>query len=387
MILVCELSFADAAHVPFNAGLLATVRKAFPKEDLSFLGAAAHIDELRKEVGDPLAGSIAWTLISPPTAGSGYWKRFFRELRVILQLLGSVCQDSTARLLLTSAGPSAVMALKVARCFRSKRTPVQIVLHGMSGVAGKRYRRPIRRLQDMKTALTLFDNKNIQYLVLEQSIRETVVENLPFLERKVEVLDHPISPKEAESQSIDLSEPIKFGFLGLANKAKGFQLFVELAHHVTGKSGRRVEFHTIGRFPQNGVLMDGTEILATKPADARMTRADFVRGVTPLHFVILPHEVEPYRLSASGVLLDAIAWQKPVIARKIPIFEAMFDRHGDIGYLFSSDSELKMLVEQILHAADKSRYQTQVLNLHSARKSRAPETLAGVYREICTKSA
>jgi hypothetical protein len=117
-----------------------------------------------------------------------------------------------------------------------------------------------------------------------------------------------------------------------------------------------------------------------------MTRGDFVRGVTPLHFVILAHEEGLYRLSASGILLDAIAWGKPVIARKIPIFEAMFERHGDIGYLFSDDAELKAVVEQILQAVDKPRYCRQVMNLRTARKSRAPETLAVPYRELCSKA-
>ena len=239
----------------------------------------------------------------------------------------------------------------------------------------------------MKTALTLLGNKNIQYLVLEQSIRDTVLKNLPLLSGKIEALEHPISPNEGASQTVDLSEPIRFGFLGLADKPKGFPLFVELANHVTAKYGRRAEFHAIGRFPQNSVPVNGTEVLATKPEGThRISRANFIRGVTPLHYVVLPHEAVTYTLTASGVLLDAIAWEKPVIARKIPIFEAIFEKHGDIGYLFSDDTELRNIVEQLLGPGDKSRYHRQVLNLRSLRKSRAPETLAASYREMCRKN-
>jgi hypothetical protein len=386
MILLCELSFAGYAHVPFNAGLLATIQAAFPKNNLSFYGDAAHIEELKKQVGQPLAGSISWGEILPPSSGAAYSQRFFRELNVIRRLLSTLPQDPNSRLVLTSAYPSTVLALKVARCFRSKHTPVQIVLHGLSGVVGRRYRHPIRRFQDMKTALTLLGNNNIQYLVLEQSICNTVLQNVPFLSGKIEALEHPISPNEGASQAVGLSEPIRFGFLGLADKPKGFPLFVEIANRVTAKYGRRAEFHAIGSFPQNGSPVNGTEALATKPVGMRLTRADFIRGVSPLHFVVLPHEAGPYTLAASGVLLDAIAWEKPVIARKIPIFEAMFEKHGDIGYLFGDDTELIDIVEQIVHAADKSRYDCQVLNLRSARKSRAPETLAASYREKCRTS-
>ncbi len=341
------------------------------------------MEELKKQVGQPLASSIAWSEILPIPSETGYCERFFRELSVIRHLFKTLPQVSDSRLLFTSAVPSTVLAVKAARCFRSKNIPVQMVLHAMSGVVGKRYRRPIRRLQDMKTALTLFGNNGIQYLVLEESIRDRVLKNLPLLSGKIEALEHPISPNEGASQTVDLSEPIRFGFLGFAIKAKGFPLFVKLANEVTAKYGRRTEFHAIGHLPKDGTAVDGTMALATKPADMQMSRADFIRGVMPLHFIIMPHEEGPYAHTASGVLLDAIAWEKPVIARKIPIFEAIFEKHGDIGYLFSDDTELKKIIDQLLGACDKSRYRRQVLNLRSLRKSRTPETLAAAYREIC----
>jgi hypothetical protein len=118
----------------------------------------------------------------------------------------------------------------------------------------------------------------------------------------------------------------------------------------------------------------------------QMGRTTFLRGVAPLHFIVLPHESASYALTASGVMLDAIAWQKPVIARKIQIFEALFDRHGDIGYLFSDDLKLKCIMEEILETVDQSRYNRQVLNLCTARKSRAPENLAASYRQLCGAS-
>jgi hypothetical protein len=386
MIFLCELSFLGRSHVPFNAGLLATIRAAFPKTDLSFFGDGGHIEELKKAVGQPLAGSIAWREIVPPALGTVYVKRFLWELSVIRHLFMTLTQDSTSRLLLASAHPSTVLALKIARVFCSKQIPVQIVLHGLSGVVGKRYTRPVRRFQDMKTALTLLGNNNIQYLVLEKSIRDKVLQNLSCLSGKIETLEHPISPNEGATQTIALSEPIRFGFLGLADGSKGFPLFVELANHVTAKYGGRAEFHAIGHLPLNGIVVNGTDSLATKPVTTHMSRAGFLRSLGLLHFVVLPHEAASYTLTASGVLLDAIAWEKPVIARKIPIFEAMFEKHGELGYLFNDDTELKGIVERIVQAADKSRYSCQVQNLRSARKSRNPETLAASYRELCRKS-
>jgi glycosyltransferase involved in cell wall biosynthesis len=383
MILFCELNFRGRAHVPFNAGLLATVRAAFPEESLFFWGAATHIEELKKELGQQLAGSVVWKIMLPPTPNAVYSQRFFQELTIMRTLFITIPHGSTSRLILTSAHPSTVVALKVARWFWSRHTPLQIVLHGMSGVIGKRYRNPIRRFQDMRTALMFLGNKNIQYLVLERSIRDTAVKNLPFLSDRIEALEHPLCLNISSSQAVELSEPIRFGFLGLADKAKGFSVFVELANYVTGKFGQDAEFHAIGHMPANAFPMNGIHALATRPGTTLMDRADFIRRISLLHFVVLPHEAAAYTLTASGILLDAIAWEKPVIARRIPIFEAFFEKHGDIGYLFNDDLELRYIIEEILQTADKSRYHRQVLNLGSARKLRMPESLAASYRQLC----
>jgi glycosyltransferase involved in cell wall biosynthesis len=226
-------------------------------------------------------------------------------------------------------------------------------------------------------------NTGIQYLVLEESIRNTMRESLPFLSGRIEALDHPIPPNGVQSQISELNDPIRFGFLGFALKAKGFPLFVDVANAITSKYERRVEFHAIGRTAEDGSTVHGMEALATKPTRMQMTRNEFMTSVSQLHYIVLPHEPGPYALTASGVLLDAIALGKPVIARKIPIFESIFLKHGDIGYLFDKDSELRSVVEQILQVPDTLRYRRQVLNLRSLRKARDPEALAIAYREIC----
>jgi hypothetical protein len=387
MIHVCEIMFQRSGHVPFNAGFLAIIQAAFPKEELSFYGGAAHIEELKKQLGQPLTDSVAWIEIQPVPPGIRYGKRFFRELGIIRRLFSNFSRGSTSRLVLTSGFPSTVLALKVARYLQWTNLAVQIVLHGMSGVVGKRYRHPIHRFQDMRTALTLLGNKNIQYIVLEQSVRDTVVKHVPFLSRHVEVLDHPIPPNEGASETIELRAPIRFGFLGLVSKGKGFPLFVRLANECATKNGQSAEFHVIGHFLGEGTGVNDLTALATKPGGSQMSRADFIRRLSSLHFVVLPYESGSYTLTASGALLDAIAWEKPVIARKIPIFEAMFEKYGDIGHLFENDTELTEVVGEIMRGPDRARYRIQVLNLRNARKARAPELLSAAYREMCKKGA
>jgi Glycosyl transferases group 1 len=384
MIAACEPWFTDGGHVPFNAGLLATIRAAFPDEKLFFFGAGAHIEELKKQLGESLSESISWIEFVPPDPGRAYFGRLFCEIKIIRNLLRTFPRNSKDYLLLTSACSSTVVALKLVKRSQFEGIKVQVVLHGgLSGIVGRRYRRPILRFQEMRTALTLFGNSNIQYLVLEDCIRDTLLKNVPSLSGKVETLDHPLPPNEAGSNSNDFTPPIRFGFLGLANESKGFAVFVRLAKEMAAKYQDQVEFHAIGRLPAEGNPALELDALAIRPGVRRMSRADFIRGVKQLHFIIFPHHPEHYDLSPSGTLLDAIAWEKPLVARSLPIFENMVKKHGDIGYLFRSDMELREVVEHIIQKRDKLHYHRQVLNIRKARGSRTPEALAASYRDIC----
>lgn len=386
MILVCEMIFDSGSHIPFNAGLLATIRAAFPKEEIAFYGSRGHLIDLKKQVGKTVASAIQWNEIHPIPPGPGYSERFISEFRLIRQLISKLQHSSTSHLLLASAFPSTVLAVKAARLFGLKCSVIQIVLHKMSGVVGRRYRRPILRLRDMKTALSFFGNSGIQYLVLEEFIRNAVVKSIPCLDGKIETLEHPISPNEGASKAVDLSNLVRFGFLGNTLKSKGYPLFVQVANGIIARYAGKAEFHVIGRCLNVCDRVNGEQVLTTKPAAEKLTRDEFVCGISALHYVILPHETEAYTLTASGVLLDAIAWQKPVIARKIHMFEALFEKYGDIGYLFNDEADLINIIEQILQTTDVSRYRRQVLTLGDVRRSRDPETLAAAYRKLCDTS-
>jgi hypothetical protein len=384
MIIVAELAFNDGGHVPFNAGLLAVVQKAFPREQVCFFGGSSHIGELKKQVGESLAQSIEWKDMKLLPPDSSYTSRLCGEIAILRPLLRMFPKGSPGPLLLTSARPATLVALKWVKRFGFKNIRAQVVLHGhLSGVTGKRYRHPVRRFQEMRTALTLLGNSNLQYLVLEENLRDVLLQRLPGLSGKIEVLDHPLPPNETESKTNHLSIPIRFGFLGLANAAKGFPVFVKLAEEMTPKYHGQLEFHAIGRLSSEDDPALGTDALTTKPGVERLSRLAYIEGVEQLHFIVFPHQASHYDLNSSGTLLDALAWGKPLIARRIPIFENFFAKYGDIGYLFNTDGELSDIVSEIVDRADKARYDEQVLNIHKAQCSRSPEVLAVDYRNIC----
>ncbi|MEX2493384.1 MAG: hypothetical protein WD425_16650 [Nitrospirales bacterium] len=386
MIVVSELVFSGGAHVPFNAGLLAVIRTAFPLERICFAGASGYIRELKEQADEALAKSIEWREIDLLPADTSYFVRLLREMKTLRTLFRIIPEGTTGPFLLTHAKPATLVALKLLRRLQFRKIKVQFVLHGpLGGVIGRRHCHPIRRFQDMKTALTILGNDNLQYIVLEESLKTVLLKNLPVLEKKVAILPHPLPPNESESNADNLKAPIQFGFLGLANKPKGFPVFVKLAQEIVMQSPVQAEFHAIGRVSSDGSVVLEMEALATKPGMERLSRRDYINKVHHLHFIILPHEGLGYELKSSGTLLDALAWAKPLIARRIALFENMFVKYGDIGYLFTTDLELKSIVERIIQEVDRTRYHQQVLNIERARSSRTPKALSVDYRKICEK--
>jgi glycosyltransferase involved in cell wall biosynthesis len=386
MIVVCEPVCWGSEHVPFNAGVLEIIRAGFPDEELFFFGEQTHIEQVQRQLSQPIIASVFWMPIVIPGRRVGYLHRFLHEIKIIRNLLNILSQSSKGNLLFTCVTPSTLTTLKLFQGLTRRNVCVQVVLHEVAnGLSRRRSRHPIRRLQDIKTAIRVLGRSNVQYLVLEESIREAILKSVPSLSGRVEVLEHSLPPNEGGSQIGDLSMPIRFGFLGLANEQKGFPIFVRLAAEMTRRYRGQVEFHAIG-FTNKKDSIQEMDVLTTKPNVGWLSRSDFIEGVKQLHFVVLPYQLPHYSLTASAVLLDAIAWGKPIIARKIPIFDDMFKRYGDIGYLFNYDKELTEIVENIMKEANRSHYRMQVLNIRNVRAAKTPTVLATTYREIRDKA-
>jgi glycosyltransferase involved in cell wall biosynthesis len=387
MILICDPICRAGEHVPFNSGMLEIIRRAFPDERVVFLGDQSHILQLKEQGNRSVVDPICWTPIPLPDRHAKYSKRFYSEAKIIWKLTKILQRPANDILLFTTVMSSTLAALKLLSRFFHHDLTLQVVLHGyMGGVSGKRSRNPIRRLRDMKTALTMPGGSRIQYFVLETSIKEAMLKYLPSLHQRLEVIEHSIPPSEELLQAIDLRLPASFGFLGRAEKVRGFPTFLTLASEMTRKHQGKVEFHVIGRYPKREDFTNEADVLTTKPAFERLERHEFIERARKLHFVVFPLSPEFYELSACGSLLDAIAWGKPVIARNIPILSNLFRKYGDIGYLFNDEMELKETIESIIQKPDDSHYKSQVQNMKQVREDRSAIALAQIYREICAKT-
>jgi hypothetical protein len=387
MFVVCEGIAWGMEHVPFNISLLRTIRHAFPNDAIRFYGEESHIAYIREQIGAEFDGSIMWEKLNLPPRHSGFYKRFYSDFKRVKCLLSGLNENSAEYIFVTTANASILWGLKLLVNTMHKDKKIQVIIHGdfyplSYSRSFKRYLRPLKRLGSLKTALKLGGYKRIQHIVLEDAVRDSVVKKLPLLDNHISVLEHPIPADEYVRGDTGLSIPMHFGFLGRATEHKGFSQYLTIAAAISREFPGQARFHVIGRIPERykRANLPGMSFLSVLPDTERLTRSEYIRQVSRLHFVCMFFD-EAYEYTASGVLLDCIAFGKPMIATHLTTFRNLADRYGDIGYL-CRPHEIQETISSVIRQNDSGRYERQVANMLRVKVSRKPETLAIKYHQL-----
>ena len=396
MILAFEMTWTGTTHAPGNSATLQTVALACPGQRIRVFADPSHLRELQRDPALTAHGNVAFfpVELSPHYRGKTHIvspRRFRQELATLRAGLAAAPRDEDCVVLLLSATPTAIFAASLASRLASgggrRRVAVQVMLHGnLNEITGWRPRNPLTRAFDLRSALTAPHPDLLRFLVLEEGIKDALGALLPAATARTDVLLHPIYTAEIpERPDATLQAPLRIGFVGQATAAKGIDFFLDVARDFKARYCDRIEFYLVGR-AMPGSDLARFSVLAHPVTTDHLSRAAFVERLATLHYVFLPFREGYYNLSASGALIDAVTWLKPVIAPKLPLVEHVFARFGDLGHMCDGDAGMRQALEEIVTAMDAGRYARQVEALKRARESRTPEALARDYRAILDRS-
>ncbi len=385
-ILAFEMTWWGTVHAPGNGSTLQTVNAAFPGHPIHVFAEPGHTAELAR---NPVLSGSAELRFHPVKVSEHFQgrpgvvslRRMAREAITIFRALRQVKRGQPCLILLLSATSTAIFSAAWLSAARGGRVAVQVGLHGnIHELSATRSRNPVLRALDTRAALARGFGGRVRPLVLERAIRDELAKRDPAAAARTDVLPLPINIAEYDEFGGGLvpPSPLRVGFVGQATHAKGIGIFLDVAKAMRARHGAQVAFHVIGRAPPGtdpAIFAPLEEI----PAEEHLPRAEFVRRIARLHYVLLPFRPGYYDLAASGALIDAITWLKPVIAMPVGFVEALFAEAGDIGHLCAGEDELLGTLETLLTAPDAARYAAQVEALRRARALRLPEALAPAY--------
>jgi len=386
MILIFEMTWTGTVHAPVNCGVIQFVARAWPEQQVRVHADPTHLAELQRDRALTALPNIAFVPIEVSQRYRGRthmvsFPRFWQEFRIVQTALRKAPRKAGCLVLLTSTTATGTFAAAYAASLSRRRVGVQIGLHGnLSDATGWRPRNPLVRAFDTLSALQARFRVPVRFLVLEPAIRTSLQSALPAAAARTDVVRHPINAAEipAGDPPVPLP-PIRVGFVGLGSEAKGFPTFLDIAARVKARHGDRIAFVHIG-IVQAGKTA-GCDVLEDPPTKEHLSRAEFARRLAALHYVFLPFRRGYYDLSASGALIDAVTWLKPIITMRVPLSEQFFAESGEIGFLCEDEASMEAAVETALTEIDPGRYARQVDALRAARDARRTEVLAAAYRE------
>lgn len=381
-------------HVPVNTALLKTIRLAFPHDKISFYAEEAHLEFVREQIGKKIERSISWRkMVLPPRQANFFW-RLAADFRIVKSLLKNLDENSGKDVLVITGNASILWALKYYTANSHSKKNIQVILHGDFSTINRTPRReilnPFYYAGCLKTALKLNGYQRLQHIVLEESVRSAIIQHMPFLQNSLFVFDHPVPVDEDNKNSNDsfnqhLDFPVQFGFLGYATEKKGFSQYLDVASEISMQFPGQANFHVIGQVSEEYKRKNFSKMAyigEIPQKESPLNRNEYVDRLKCLHYVCMFYD-KHYEFCASGVLMDSIAWEKPIIASQLMIFKNLQKRFGDIGYLCRKN-EIAGTIRSILRAKDSTIYKRQVLNIRKLKTSRAPEALALKYSELAS---
>jgi hypothetical protein len=388
MILAFEMVCIATGHAATNSALIQTISDGYPDQHVRVYAHHSHIHELRS---DPVLVrhtnvSLQAVPISPHYMYRTHivsLRRGLRELWTLFRGLSAVPAREPCLIVLLSATPTAIFAASLLTRLMPRRLDVQVVMHGnLNDAFGWRTRNPVARMVDLRAALDRRNGGRLRLLVLEDAISRALVRRAPGARNILDVLPHPISPIEVQgAEPNHLAPPIRIGLVGQATESKGITPFLAMARAFRQSHPSAVSFHIVGNAPRD-IDLNAFAVLSEPVPTLHISRPEYLEKLRRLHYVCLLLRPDYYELSASGALMDAVIWMRPVIATRVPIIEDLFDRFGDIGELCDDVASAHAAVARLASAPDPQRYERQIANLRRLRTSRLPETQAPDYRRL-----
>jgi hypothetical protein len=375
----------EEVHQPFNTSLILACQEAFPDAGITFLAEASHLGSVRQALAPDEQGQVEFEPLEIPPAGASRMQRWRSAWSMAAGLVRRAEERRAEVLVLLSVSTELVWAFNALGRLRPLPRTVAVLHAGLAEVVRRPRYNLIERMASLRSAI-LASPPRIGFVVLERSILAFLTALDARLAGRMRLLPHPLPPDLLDNtpfRALRPGEPIRIGLLGLCTPQKGLFRFLRLAEHARMAGAGRLEFEIVGRLHQDAVerARPYLQYLSRRPAEQRLPRHEFTDAVRRLHFGAFLFEGDHYELTASGVLLDAIATCLPLVTDHPGLVSHLEAEAGAIGVTSPAPFEHGDLVRRLL-AVTPEAYAGYSRNVLRLRTGRDPSALVPTLREL-----
>lgn len=208
---------------------------------------------------------------------------------------------------------------------------------------------------------------NVFRIVLGKSIKQNL-ERL-YKEKNIYYIDQPRDGFSERNDTVPNRYKNIYGFIGDFLNKKGGATFKKAAHAMALSNS---EFWVIGSYHEDV----GNDIKTFSKINEYLEKEKFNELIEKITYACFPYPSDSYKLTASGAILDAIRFLKPIIYIKNDYFDGIFEDSGDIGYRCENEKEFCNTIELLDHQVDVERYNLQMKNLKALQTKFRQETVS-----------
>jgi hypothetical protein len=226
-------------------------------------------------------------------------------------------------------------------------------------------RNPLVRWFSFDSVLRRLRGDGVKIIVLEETISENLIAKYRNLAGSVLCLPHPVEPF-SQSDMVE-AKPINntICFPGTFSLDKGAKDFTALALSVDKIA---VSFIVAGKESSSFCDYD-SQLFKIKPNVEFLERQTFVSFIKSSQYLFLGHNEAIYKWCASGVYLDALKYEVPIIAKSSEFFRRENQIVGEIGFFYNHISEATAFInsKDFVERHNKFKINIKKLKCHRAK--------------------
>jgi len=378
MIVICEPRFRGFEHTQVNAALIGTAANAFQEEELLFLAAPEHIRNV-KNILDAHSVVVRYHETTIPIETFTTYQHF-RFYSSAFHLAHKNHANTIIFCSITTPGLISIKAL----LRRYKDLICQVVLHDeLQDVTMASPLRPDRLFFSLRFWISFGNTHRLRYVVLGQRIQEALTQYVPRASSYVSSIDLPYFFNDAVGPEPFADNVIRFGSYGIGSFDKGTDIFFKFSEEVQSvKTTYKPRFTLIGYVWDKRLKAISHKSVSTPSLDVPLNVEAYEKYGRNNDYALFFNRPNAYELRASGAILDAFFFLKPIIAMNSPLSEYYFKKMGDIGYLCQNYNAMRDTVLDILETVPTDRYRLQQENILIQRVQFSPAGVSTKFRSL-----
>lgn len=200
--------------------------------------------------------------------------------------------------------------------------------------------------------------RSLPHSVARIVLGKSISDNLQRLynEKNIYYIDQPRDGFKEKNCVIPKEKRNIYAFIGDFLTKKGGETFKKAAKTISNTSS---EFWLIGPYHED----IGENIKTFCGPDQYLNKREFDSLIEKITYACFPYPESSYKFTASGAVLDAIRFLKPIVYIQNDYFDGIFENSGNIGYRCKDESEFYNTLIMLDKNINVEKYNQQIENL------------------------